>query len=144
MKIKAFLLKVKLFIMNIILRVKEILPVGIEVVNKIKTFVDSPTADVLTMIIPGAWDDRLVMLLRRYLPIVLFELEDCEEFIGLPDNEKLRMIILKLNSYSKAKRNALYLNIASTLNMHLANGQVSKPESILATQSYYENLQIAA
>jgi len=141
---KKFLSKIKIFLKRIVNKVKEILPIGIDVANAIKKFIDSPACDVLTMIIPGTYDDNAVRLLRKYIPLTLFELEDCEEFLGLSDNEKLRMIILKINSYSKAKRNLTYLGIASTLNMHLSNGQMTKPESIISTQAYYENPEIAA
>ena len=43
--------------------------IGVVVTQNIKTFVDSPTADVLTAIIPGDIDDEINTLARRVTPI---------------------------------------------------------------------------
>lgn len=50
---------------------KDQLKVIIQVVENLKQFVNSPAADVLTVIIPGTADDKLKEWLRKVLPEVL-------------------------------------------------------------------------
>jgi len=136
---KILLLRIKLFIFTLLGKIKVILPIGIEVVNKIKQFTDSPVTDIITFLIPGGLDNRIVTLLRKYLPLVLLQMEDGNEFINMTTNEKLKAIILKINGYNPTKRNFLYLGIASTLNMLISNDSMNQSESIIATQYAYDN-----
>lgn len=48
----------------------------VQVVENIKTFVDSPTADLITEIIPGDLDDDLKDWLRKVLPAILEKYKD--------------------------------------------------------------------
>ena len=47
--------------------VKEKISIGIRVVELFKKFVDSPTADLVTAIIPGDLDDKIKEQLRKFL-----------------------------------------------------------------------------
>jgi len=136
---KILLLRIKLFIFTLLGKIKVILPIGIEVVNKIKQFTDSPVTDIITFLIPGGLDNRIVTLLRKYLPLVLLQMEDGNEFINMTTNEKLKASNLKINGYNPTKRNFLNLGIASTLNMLISNDSMTQSESIIATQYAYDN-----
>lgn len=48
----------------------------VQVVENIKNFVDSPTADLITAIIPGDLDDDLKEWLRKVLPVILYKYKD--------------------------------------------------------------------
>lgn len=136
-----FILKIKNFITNLFKTVEEqakvIIPIGIKVVNSIKTFVDSNAADVLTAIIPGDLDDKTKLILRAILPKILKEMEQWQDIISLPENEQLKAIITTINSYPKVKRDAIKLSIASQINSALMNGKLSQSDSVIATQYVY-------
>lgn len=136
-----FFQKVKAFFVGLEAKLRKILPVGIKVVNQLKTAVDSKTADVLTALIPGDIDDQLKNLLRFILPKVLKEMEELNEIAQeLSDNTQLRMIIEKINSYPKIKRSGAYLAIASAINQELMENTVTFGKIIERTQQEYLKL----
>lgn len=73
----------------------------VEVVNNIKNFVDGPTADFLTAIIPGTADDKLKEWLRKVLPGILRGLGvitvvmDSTVMVNLPDDRDFKGTKLK-------------------------------------------------
>jgi hypothetical protein len=64
---------------------KDALRIGVEVVDKLKTLVDSPGADLLTAIIPGTIDDVIKERLRVFLPKILIELKLVENCASQTD-----------------------------------------------------------
>jgi hypothetical protein len=60
---------------NISPELKTAIHIGVIVTENIKSFVDSPAADILTAIIPGDLDNELITLLRAKLPEILTELK---------------------------------------------------------------------
>lgn len=138
---KQFILKIKTFVTNLFKTVEEqakvIIPIGIKVVNSIKMFVDSNTADVLTAIIPGDIDDNAKLILRAIIPKILKEMEQWQDIISLPENEQLKAIITTINSYPKVKRDAIKLSIASQVNAALMGGKLSLSDAVIATQYVY-------
>lgn len=126
---KALLLKIKAFIVKLFATVEDFLPIGIEVVNRIKTFIDSPAADIITAIIPGTVDDEVKVWLRQWLPVILNNFGGLETIIKLPH----------------AAKNQIYLGIASEINQELTNHMSGREvltyaKSVLATHyKYNEN-----
>jgi len=51
--------------------VKEKVSLAVKIVNSIKDFLESPTADLITAIIPGETDDNIKEWLRVFLPKLL-------------------------------------------------------------------------
>lgn len=51
--------------------VKEKVSLAVKIVNSIKVFLESPTADLITAIIPGETDDNIKEWLRVFLPKLL-------------------------------------------------------------------------
>lgn len=119
---KALLLKIKLFIMKLFASVETFIPIGIEVVNKLKIFIDSPTADIITAIIPGTVDDNVKIWLRAWLPIILGKFGGLETIIKLPVDAQ----------------NFIYLGIATEINKGIVNDltkeTLSLPQAVIATQ----------
>lgn len=68
---------------------KEKLNLVVEVVNNIKKFVDSPTADLITDIIPGEIDDHLKDWLRKVLPIILDKYNVVNQTVLNPEESHL-------------------------------------------------------
>jgi len=89
MSLKSFLSKiwaeVKSLFDGIPAELKNAISIGVVITEGIKTFVDSPAADVLTVIIPGTLDDDLKTLLRAKLPEILTELKLADSCSGLTD-----------------------------------------------------------
>lgn len=144
---KEFIKKIKSVVVGLFSKLtktaKAIIPVGIAVVNAMKKITDSPNTDVITALTPSKLDEKLVSVLRAIIPKVLSELEGWDLTLNNGDeNEVLLKIISRINSYPKKKRNALHLIIAATINKELSNGNLSQSESILATQTVYDNPEI--
>ena len=127
-------------------QLKIIIPIGIEIVENMKKFVDSPTADVLTSIIPGTVDDQIADLLRKVLPKILLKLRDWKELQDITDEqERLRQIIIEIGTgakgiLSKVERDAFKLEIASQTNAELAG--ISAAQSKIATLTAYHYPEI--
>ena len=124
------LLKIKAFIAKLFETVKEYLPVGIDVTNRFKKFIDSPYADMITALIPGTLDDAAKVWLRANLQAIIDSFGGIQTIISLP----------------KPAKNQVFLGIAATINHGLTN-EVGKesltyPQSVLATQYKYNETTI--
>lgn len=94
---------------------KEDISVGIRVVELFKKFVDSPTADLITAIIPGDLDDKLKVWLRGFLS----EWHNLELF--------------------DMKEDAHKLTLATTINKELTG--LTFDQTVLTTQIVYNGLK---
>lgn len=129
--IKKFTAWLKTFFAKVDDQIKIILPIGISVVDKIKTFVDSPVADVVTTIIPGEFDDRLKNILRAFLPTALLNLRNWKELDDIKDQEeKLKAIILEIGVgtgiLTKEERNDLKTRLAAQINAELSGAELNE------------------
>ena len=121
---------------------KEVIPIGIEIVNRIKKITDSEIADVIVSLTPTKIDDSTLKAVRIIIPRVLKELDEWNDVVSGTDAEIIKASLLKINSYPSVKKNLLYLGIASAINVELSNGALTKSESIIATQSVYNNPEL--
>lgn len=78
MNIKSFFqnlkAKVKAFFVKIFPKAKTAIHWGIEVTEKLNTALSTPLTDVVTFLIPGDYDDKIVAILRTKLPKILIGL----------------------------------------------------------------------
>jgi hypothetical protein len=122
---KALLLKIKSLIIKLFASAEAFLPIGIDVVNRFKKWIDSPGADLLTALIPGTLDDAVKIWLRQWLPVILKDFGDVQTIISLP----------------KAAKNQVLLGIASTINQGLINNltkeSVTYSQTMIATETKY-------
>src|SRR5580698_8720538 len=70
--------------------------IGVLVTQNIKTFVDSPAADVLTAIIPGDIDDEIKNWLRAKLTAILTELKLADSCSALTDPSEITTCAVKV------------------------------------------------
>src|SRR6201985_2554549 len=100
MSLKSFLSKLWADIKNLFdgipSELKTAIHIGVVVTEGLKTFVDSPAADILTAIIPGDIDDDLKDLLRAKLPQILTELKLADSCSGLTDPSQITSCALKV------------------------------------------------
>lgn len=139
---KEFIKKVKTKVLQLFGKLtktaKEVIPIGIEIVNAFKKITDSKYADIFVEITPTKLDDTGLIIVRKIIPKILKVLDEWNVvFEGQSDEEILKNSILKINSYSNTKKNLIYLGIAASINAELSNGTLSQSESILATQAAY-------
>lgn len=140
------LLKIKLFIVKLFATVrreaKEIIPIGIKIVDEIKKFVDSPTADFLTSVIPGTIDDGIKATLRNVLPGILKGLRKWESIANIADeNEQLKAIMEEFTTLSKVERDALKLQAATEINAYLLP-DVTLPDVKIMTLAGYHHPEL--
>lgn len=62
---------------------KDKVSIGVLIVENLKDFVNSPTADLITSIVPGDLDDKVQDYLKELLPKVLKQYHDIDE--GYPE-----------------------------------------------------------
>lgn len=105
---------------------------AIEIVERIKLYIDSPMVDVFTTIIPGDLDNRSVALLRNELPKILTGLR-------LVENGDLNTAFVNLNNmdikYKREFLDALAVQIA----LVLADGRITWSELKTVTKWVYDN-----
>lgn len=120
---------------------KKLLPIVITVVQNIKTFVDSPVADVITALIPGNVDDVIRAKLQAFLPKVLTELNMLNTCQALPGtNAQLQCILQNLKLSSDAVKDMYYHGLASLILTDLSDGKLSWSDCIGIAEYYYKNI----
>lgn len=119
---------------------KKLVPVAIEIVNKIKEIDATHIGDILTAIIPGTVDDKIKVKLREWLPKVLVVLESANEAANIEDvNEKLKFILSQINVSPADKKKVFYRGLASLILEVIADGKVTWSESTALIVWYYDN-----
>jgi hypothetical protein len=119
---------------------QDVIPVGIEVVEKIKMVMDSPLAPLLTALIPGQVDDLVAAKIKEYLPAILIQLKIADECSKKKSNDEvIQCALAHLREYHPNARKAYFLNIASMLSAALADGKLKWAEIVMITQYTYEN-----
>jgi len=98
--------------------VKEKVSLAVKIVNSIKVFIESPTADLITAIIPGDTDDKIKVWLRIFLPKLLEKYNVLNQSTLTPESSHL---------------------IATNITQELTG--LSFGQSALTTEVVYQNLK---
>lgn len=135
MKLKNLFAKITRFIAGIFNKVdkaaKKFIPIGIEIVNRIKKFADSDTADLLTLLIPGDLDNALKEFLRKVTPSILIGLRNWDSIMNVQDpSKRLDLILKELVSLPKAERDGLKLELATRINTAILGFKNSATEAL--------------
>src|SRR5882672_9611456 len=100
MSLHSFLLKIwdqiKTLFIGIPAELKTAIHIGVLVTENVKNFVDSPAADILTVLIPGDIDDEIKSLLRAKLPEILTELKLADSCSGMTDADAITVCAVKV------------------------------------------------
>lgn len=142
MKKKGFFKKIWGFVKSLFTSkaVQKAVKVGIDVVELIKNYVESPLAPVFTALIPGGIDDVIVHQLRYYLPKVLAEFKIADEALRQKGPDAIIQVALQhLKNLTPDERNKKYLHIAAMLSHAL-----SKTSDGGTTLTYEEIKEIVA
>jgi hypothetical protein len=119
--------------------------IGVIVTEAIKTFVDSPEADILTAIIPGSIDDDIKNLLRAKLPVILTELKLADSCAGLTDPSQITACAIKvLQGLDGDIKSAFLHNLSILIAQVAADGKLTWSDGVYILEWYYQNMDKAA
>lgn len=124
---------------------KTAIHIGVTVVDKMKSFVESETADVISSIIPGDIDDKIKGLLRQYLPRIVTEMKLAEQCSELTDpNEIVACAIKTLQQIGgdwisdDAKKN-FYDSLAVLIAQVASDGKLTWDDAKAVIKWYYDH-----
>jgi len=144
MSVKTFLTKlwaeIKGLFDGIPSELKTAIHIGVFITEGLKTFIDSPAADVLTVIIPGEIDDDLKNLLRAKLPGILTELKLADSCAGLTEPAQITACAIKVLQGLDGDTSSAFLHSLSILIAQVAaNGQLTWSDGVYILEWYYQN-----
>jgi hypothetical protein len=119
---------------------KRLLPIVTGIVNRIKEIDDTHIGDIITMIIPGDADDKLVAKFREILPKVILALGNIKEISDTEDvNEKLKKILVAINVSPEDTKKVFYTGLATLILEKVSDGELSWGDSLVILKYYYDN-----
>jgi hypothetical protein len=144
MSLKNFIAKIwagiKTLFDNIPAEMKTAIHIGVTVTENLKSFVDSPAADILTAIIPGEIDDQLKNILRAKLPEILTELKLTDSCAGLTDPQQITVCAIKvLQGLTGDVRSAFLHSLSIMISQIASDGKLSWGDGVTILEWYYQN-----
>jgi hypothetical protein len=119
--------------------IKEAIHLGVVVTENMKIFVDSPAADILTVLIPGDTDDKIKVALRSALPALLLQLKLADNCMGASTAAEITTCAVKtLQSLADNVKSALLHNLAVMIAEVAADGKLSWKEGASVMEWYYQ------
>ena len=122
--------------------VKKAIHIGVTVTDAIKNFdANNPLIlNVLTSIIPGTIDDKIVAKLRENLPKVCLELKLLDSTIGLTDPNEIMLAVCKFIQQLSGDYRADALNrLAQFAAIIAADGKLTWEDAVQVVKYYYNN-----
>lgn len=121
-------------------KLKDAIHIGVLVVENIKNFVDSPSADILTVLIPGDTDDQVKNWLRAKLPDILIKLRLVDSTLGLTDPVEITAAAIKvLQDLDDDIKSAFLHDLAILIAQVAADGKLSWSDGVYILQWYYQH-----
>ncbi|WP_345213854.1 hypothetical protein [Mucilaginibacter gynuensis] len=117
---------------------KTAIHIGVVITENIKNFVESPAADMITLLIPGDIDDALKAWLRKRLPAILAQLKLTEIHEG--DDQILKNAIENIQILNGDAKNAFLHNIAVLIGQAASYGKLSWTDGVYFTEWYYNKV----
>lgn len=119
---------------------KTAIHIGVVITENIKNFVDSPTADLLTALIPGNIDDQVKDWLRNKLPVILTELKLADSCSSLTDPEQITACAIKvLQGLDGDIKSAFLHNLSIFIAQIASDGKLTWNDGVSILQWYYQN-----
>ena len=124
---------------------KTAIHIGVVVTENIKSFVDSPAADILTALLPGDIDDDIKNWLRAKLPAILTELKLADSCAGLTDPQQITACAVKvLQGLDGDIKSAFLHNLSIFVAQIASNGKLTWADGVAILEWYYQNEYKAA
>ena len=144
MSLKSFLSKIwneiKALFDGIPAELKTAIHIGVVVAENVKTFVDSPAADILTAVIPGNIDDEVKNWLRAKLPPILTELKLADSCGQLTDPAEItKCAVQVLQGLDKDVQDAFLHSLSILIAQVVSDGQLSWSDGVYLLEWYYQH-----
>jgi hypothetical protein len=144
MNLKSFLSKIWNEIKNLFAGIpaelKTAIHIGVIVAENVKTFIDSPAADILTALIPGDVDDKIKDLLRAKIPVILSELKLADSCQNITDPAQLTTCAVKVIQGLDGDIKSAFLHNLSILVAGVASdGTLSWSDGVYLMEWYYQH-----
>jgi hypothetical protein len=144
MSLKTFLSKIwseiKSLFDGIPSELKVAIHIGVVVTENIKNFVDSPTADILTALIPGDVDDAIKDLLRAKLPAILTELKLADSCGSLTDQAEItKCAVTVLQGLDGDLKSAFLHNLSILVAEVASDGKLTWGDGVTILEWYYQH-----
>ncbi len=119
---------------------KTAIHIGVAVTENIKLFIDSPAADILTMLIPGTVDDRIKDILRVKLPVILTNLKLVDNCTDLDNPDQLAACAVKTIQSLEGDFKSAYLhNLSILVAQATADGKLTWSDGVYLLEWYYQH-----
>ena len=143
-KIPTWLKKIWSTIQKLFNRIPEDLKVaihtGVLITENIKTFVDSPVADIITLLIPGETDDRIKAMLRKAIPQILVQLKLADSCTEIENPIELTTCAVKtLQSLTGDLKSVFLHNLSVLIAQVAADGKLTWQDGASIMEWYYQN-----
>jgi hypothetical protein len=114
--------------------------IGVVIAENIKNFIDSPTADILTALIPGDIDDHIKDILRAKLPLILSELKLADSCSDITDPAQLTTCAVKvIQSLDGDIRSSFLHTISILVAEAAADGKLTWSDGVYLLEWYYQH-----
>lgn len=129
-------------------KTRELVPVAINIVEGVKTVVDSPVDDIVAELlkkaIPGVKDDIVIDkvhgIIIKQVPIILSRLLMIDSIANIKDpNQQLQAIVKQLRVSSDEQKNVAYHGLATLVLEQLSDGKLTWGEAAMISEYYYQN-----
>lgn len=150
---QKWILKIWEYIKNMYSRLvdktKIVVPIAIQVVEGIKSVVDSPVDDIIAGIlkvaIKGTKDDVIIdkikITVEEWVPKVLLELQIVNSISNIENqNDQLKAILERIKMSSNETQNMIYHGLASIILEKLSDGKLSWSDSVAISEYYFKNI----
>ena len=144
MSLKSFLAKIWSTIKSLFdgmeSELKTAIHISVLVVENIKKFIDSPGADIFTMLIPGDVDDKIKDLLRNKLPVILTELKLADSCLQLTDQNEITACAIKtLQGLGDNVKSAFLHSLSVLIAEVIADGKLTWSDGVYLSEWYYQH-----
>lgn len=129
-------------------KTRDMVPVAINVVEAIKSVIDTPVDDILAEIvkraIPGTADDFIVdkvrLTIEEWVPRILTQLIIIDGIANIDNpNDQLKAILEKLKLADDETKNIVYHGLASLILEKLSDEELSWSDAAAISEYYYQN-----
>lgn len=108
---------------------------AVMLVEKVKTYIDNPVADMIDKIIPGSWDNKAIETVRTKLPGIIADLR------GVQSTNDIATSLNDIKFSSDDAKDRFYHNLATAAARILSDGKLSFGDAVVAVQLIYDGIK---